>query len=157
MTNENKQDINTTQYKEEKNNKKSQKGLIIGVIIAIIIITLAVGGYFAYNNGLFNKLESIIGITVKIPTGKYELIEMSSGETIYSQEELNALKSFGLSITLEVRDDKTGTLDMSGDKQEFTYDNKNISINNQSTQYIIDDNKITFEQDGDKLVFQKID
>lgn len=138
---ENNENIETTVNEE---NKKNNNGLIIGIIIAAVVVLLVVGC------AVFGK--EFIG---KNLVGYYELFEMSSGDENYSHEDLESLKSLGLEVTLELREDKTGTLNLFGESMELTYDGKNMTVDGESAPYSFKDGKITMEQDGEKLVFEK--
>lgn len=124
---------------------KNNKGLIIGIVIAAVVVIIAVG-YFAFSKGILG-IKNIVGY--------YELYEMSSGDESYSHEDLESLKSLGLNVTLELREDKTGTLSLFGEEMELTYDSKNMTVDGESTPYKVEDGKLSMEQDGEKLVFEK--
>ena len=124
---------------------KKSTAISIGIII-VVIVALFLVGYFAFNKGLTGS---------KNIAGYYELYEMSSGDQSYSHEDIENLKSLGLNVTLELKDDKTGVLNLFGETVELTYDKTNMIVDNEPAPYKIEDGKITMEQDGEKLVFQK--
>lgn len=140
---------------EENNNEnvinsektKNNQGLIIGIVIVAIIVLVA-GGYFLFSKG-------IVGGNVKNVVGYYELYEMSSGEESYTYDELQSLKNLGLVVTLELNEDKTGELNLFGETMELKYDNKNMTVDGESSPYTAKDDKISMEHDDEKLVFQK--
>lgn len=140
---------------EENNNEnvinsektKNNQGLIIGIVIVAIIVLVA-GGYFLFSKG-------IVGGNVKNVVGYYELYEMSSGEESYTYDELQSLKNLGLVVTLELNEDKTGELNLFGETMELTYDNKNMTVDGESSPYTVKDDKISMEHEDEKLVFQK--
>jgi len=153
MMEENQENVDTTVNAESNNNNNinvninnnfNNKGFIIGIIIAAVIVILAVG-YFVFGKA----------ISVKNLTGYYELYEMSSGDESYSHEDLESLKSLGLNVSLELREDKTGTLSLFGETMELTYDSKNMTVDGEAAPYKVKDGKLTMEQDGEKLVFEK--
>ena len=72
-----------------------------------------------------------------------------------TKEDLEALKKLGFEVKLDMREDKTGTLSLFGEDTELTYDSKNITIKEESAPYTFEDNKISMEQNGSKLVFEK--
>lgn len=126
--------------------QKNNKSLIICIIIAVVVVALAIGGYFVFYRGNNNNIA-----------GQYELYEMTSGDESYTNEELESLKALGLKVTLELKEDHTGTLDLFGENMELTYDNKNMIVDGKAEPYTVKDDKITLEQEGEKLVFQKAD
>lgn len=133
---------------EDKKEKKSgKKGTIIGISIAgVVVIAIAVTLVVLINNGVFTKLDI---------TGTYSLVGMKDGERTYTKDDLQLLKSFGLTVSLELREDKTGTLNLFGDKTEFTYDSKNLIMDGEKTPYTLNDNEITMEHNGSSLTFSK--
>lgn len=142
---ENNENVQTAESIEETKTAKNNKIIKTCVIIAAVVLVI-VAIYLIFNkNGLGSK--NIVGY--------YELYEMSSDDEDYSYEDLQNLKSLGLEVTLELRDDKTGTLNLFGETMDLTYDNKNMTVDGEYAPYKVDDNKITMEQDGQKLVFQK--
>lgn len=128
-----------------KGNTKNNKGLIIGIVI-VAVVALIIAGYYAFSK---------VTLPGKNIAGYYELYEMSSDDENYSHEDLEALKALGLSVTLELREDKTGTLELFGEEMELTYDGGNMIVDGESAPYTVEDDKISMEQDGEKLVFQK--
>lgn len=126
-------------------NTKTKKGFIIGIVIAVVVV-LFLAGYFAFNKGIIGNRKLV---------GYYEIYEMTSEDQNYSNEELKSLKSLGFKVTLELNEDKKGTLSLFGDTMDLTYDNKNITVDGESTPYTLKDNKLSMEQDGIKLVFEK--
>lgn len=126
------------------NNNSNNKGVMIGIVIAAVIVLLVIG-YFVFGKSIL--LKNLVGY--------YELYEMSSGDQNYSHEDLESLKTLGLNVSLELREDKTGTLSLFGDTMELTYDGKNMTVDGESSPYSVKDGKISLEQDGEKLVFEK--
>lgn len=90
--------------------------------------------------------------------GKYTVVEMSSGGQTMSAE---TLKSLGMTIELEVKEDKTAFLSMMGEGIELTYDDKAFTGKDEETgeeksiPYKLDGKKLTLEIEGEKIVFQK--
>ena len=126
-------------------NTKNNKGLIIGIVIAVAVV-LIIAGCFTFSKGILGSKKIV---------GYYELCEMTSGEENYSHEDLESLKSLGLNVTLELNEDKTGTLNLFGEEMNLTYDNKNMTVDGEAAPYKVEDGKISMEQDGEKLVFEK--
>jgi hypothetical protein len=77
-----------------------------------------------------------------------------------SAESLAMMKAFGITITLEMKEDGTGYMETYGQKTEFTWDDKTIKGKDddgteQSMNYTYSDGKLTLEQEGEKMVFTK--
>ena len=131
-----------------KKAEKKKTGLIIGIIVAIVAIVAAVVGIILVNA---NK-DSVVGSYVL--TG----IMNENGEEDASAMAL--LKAFGVSLTLEMKEDHTGVMEAYGQKTEFTWDEKNIKGkdedgNEQTMEYTYENGKLTFTEDGQKMVFTK--
>jgi len=143
---------------EEKLQKKSKKGLIIGTIVGIVMVVVIIGGIALYNNEVLSKIGIFSNnkASEKNIAGTYELVEMSDTTQIYSTEDLESLKKLGITLSMELREDRTGAIDLFGEAMELTYDSKNITVNDQPAPYTIYEDRITLEKDGDKLVFQKV-
>ncbi len=125
--------------------KATRKIISLICVVLIAVSALALSGC-GNSNKKFDK---------KKMAGTYELVEMSSGSETYSKEDLQTLKSYGLSITMEIKEDGTGSMSIYGESKEFTYDADNITVDGEKTPYTLDGNKITFEQDDTKMVFEK--
>ena len=124
--------------------KSSKKGLIIGIIVAVVVIAAVVAAVLLFPK---NGGKSI--------AGKYSLVEMTEGEETYSQEQLKALEVFGLTVSLELNEDKTGKLVLFGEEMNLTYDDKNMYYEGQPAPYKVDGKKVSLEQEGAKMTFEK--
>ena len=96
---------------------KNKKGLIIGIIVLIVVAAAGVGGYFAYNhfkddNGSSSKKDKKSSSDISEMAGDYDLVEMSEDDETYTKEDLATLKAMGLEITMKLKDDGTGSLNM---------------------------------------------
>lgn len=124
---------------------ENKKGLIIGIVVVVIVAVIAIIGCIAIKSGSKNIV------------GTYELVSMvNEGEEI-SEDDIALMKSFGLYVTLELKEDKTGVMSMFGEEFELTYDKNNFVIDDETCPYTVSDETITLEQGEDKLVFQKVD
>lgn len=142
---ENIQNNENTENKENTNTTKNNKWIIISIVIASVVVLL-LAGYFLFNKGVLER-KNIVGY--------YELYEMTSGDQSYSNEEIKNLQNLGLHVSLELKEDKTGKLEYFGQTMDLTYDNKNMTVEGKSSPYKVEKDKVSMEQDGDKLVFQK--
>lgn len=140
----------------ENKKQKSKKGLIIGCIVAVLVIALiAVSVIAVIKSGLIG--EKLLGQNkIKELVGNYDLIEMTEGEEVTTKEDIDLLKKFGLIVSLELREDGTGTLDLFGDTEELNFDDKNITADDEEVPYTFEENKLTMEKEDTKLVFEKI-
>lgn len=128
---------------------KSKKNTIIGCIITIIVLALiAVGVFFTVKTIKANSLKKLIG--------NYDLISMEENGEVTTEEDIQTLKKWGFTVTMELREDKTGKLDLFGDVEEFSYDKDKLTTEKEEIPYTFEDNQFTMEQDGTKLVFKKI-
>ena len=127
------------EQEQEQKQPKNKKGLIIGIVAVIVVVAIVVAAVL-----LMNKANI---------AGTYDLISMEqNGESV---GDIDKLKELGFTATLELKEDKTGVLNVFGQSQDITYDDKNITSDGQAVPYKFADNKITLEQDGQKMVFQK--
>lgn len=117
------------------------------IIMVLAIVVMAMGTLAL--TGCGKKFD------MKKMAGKYELVEMTNGDETYSKEDLDSLKSYGFTITMELNDDGTGKMNSYGEEQELTYDKDNITVDGDAAAYTMDGNKITVESDGTKMVFEK--
>ncbi len=126
----------------KKVEKKTSKKFFIGIIIAAIIAVLAASGFFIYTK--FFAAPNI--------SGTYELTGMESdGED--QSDSITVLKGLGLKATLELKEDKTGKLDLFGDSSDITYDKEKINIDGNAAGYSYKDGTLTIEENGTKLIF----
>ena len=126
----------------KKVEKKTSKKFFIGIIIAAVIAVLAATGFFVYTK--FFATPNI--------SGTYELTGMESdGED--QSDSITVLKGLGLKATLELKEDKTGKLDLFGDDSDLTYDKDKINIDGNAASYSYKDGTLTIEENGTKLIF----
>lgn len=128
----------------EETKKSNSKVVVITVVALVVIALIAIVGLAISKSG-----NSIVGT--------YELISMVNDGEEASAEDIQLMKSFGLTVTLQVNDDNTAQMSMFGEKIDFTYDKNNFIMEDQSYTYTKNGDVITLEQDGDNLVFRKVD
>ena len=128
---------------ENEQKSTNNKNLIIGIGVVAVIAVVAILFLFVFKgNGNI--------------AGSYKLVEMTEGSQTYSGSQLEAMESLmGKSVGLELKADKTGTLEVFGKKIEITYDDKNVIANGSPCPYTVNGNRITLEQSGTKMVFEK--
>ena len=132
--------------KKVKNKTKKNFTVPIIAVIAVAFVVIISLGCILYKIGSSGE-KNIVGY--------YELYEMSSNSRSYTNEQLKKLKELGLIVTLELREDKTGTIDLFGEKKDLTYDKKNMTIDGKSASYKIENEKIIMEDEENRLVFEK--
>lgn len=124
--------------------RKNKTGLIIGIILAILAVAAAacIAVYFY----LANSIAMLVG--------NYDLTGMSSeGEDQSSS--IKVLEGLGLSATMELKKDGTGTMNLFGKESTITFDRNKIRINDQDMPFTYEDGKITFTEDNASLTFTK--
>ena len=129
----------------EENTNAKKTGKIIIIAIAILAVIAAIGVVLLIN---FNGKESV--------AGKYKIIELiSDGES--SSEQIKQMEDLGMYFTMELNEDGKGKINMFGEETDFTYDDKVITLDEDSQNYYIDDEKrLVLENDNTKMVFGKI-
>ena len=137
--------VKTTPVKKpsaKKADGKMHKGLFIGIIIAAVVaVAAAVICFFCF--GRANVV------------GSYELTGIErNGEDQSSS--LDILEGLGMTASLELKDDKTGELDLFGEKTPLTFDGNQITMNGVSTEFTYKDGQLSLENNGAKLTFTKI-
>lgn len=90
--------------------------------------------------------------------GDWTLESMSDSSMTITGDQL---KSFGLEITMNVKDDGTGSLNLMGEKMDFTWEAKSateMSVKSKDTTastFNLADGKLTGELESQKIVFAK--
>ena len=126
----------------KKVEKKNGKKWLVAIIVVAIVAVLAATGVFVYAK--FFASPNI--------AGTYELTGMESNGEDQSAS-LGVLKGLGLEATLELKEDKTGKLNLFGDESDVTYDKDQITIDDGTAKYNYKDGTITLEENGTKLIF----
>ena len=87
-----------------------------------------------------------------LETGYYKLSSMSEGDTEYTEEQFS---SFGLEGYMVVEEGGKGYMYMINEENEFTWDDKNITVQGDPAAYTYSDGTITIDQGDTKMVFKK--
>ena len=132
----------TVKAAPKKVERKNGKKCLIAIIIVAIVAVLAAAGVFVYTK--FFSAPNIVGT--------YELTGMESNGEDQSAS-LGVLKGLGLEATLELKEDKTGKLNLFGEESDVTYNKDQITINDDTANYNYKDGTITLEENGTKLIF----
>ena len=116
-------------------------GVFIGIIIAAVVaVAAAVVCFICFGR------QNLVG-TYKLTGIERDGEDQSSSISI--------LEGLGMKATMELKDDKTGEMDLFGEKSEVKYDNNQITINNNATDYEYKDGKFSTTINGAKLTFTK--
>ena len=128
------------------------------VLLSLILLV----GIFCFTGCTINKninnkkeIKSFINKKVDLP-GTYNLVELQEGKKIYGKNDLKNLKKHGMEVVLELRKDKTGTINIFDKKKDFKYDNNNVFINKDKFSLIYSNDKLIFKKDNSSLKFKKI-
>ena len=126
----------------KKTTSKKHLGVFIGIIItAVVAVAAAVVCFICFGGPNLAGTYTLTGI-------ERDGEDQSSG--------IGILESFGKKATLELRDDKTGEMDLFGEKSEIKYDKNQITINEKdTTDYEYKDGKFSTVINGAKLTFTK--
>ena len=156
-------DATKTEEKGSSSEKKCNKGLIIGAIIGAIAIVIAI---------ILIIVFVVIKPFSKNMVGKYELTGLITDGKDQSSS-LDLMKAFGITMEVEVTDDKNGKLIVYGQDVNFTYDNDKLhfdikeDLSNEESgleitndfkkdaDYTYKDEKITIKTNGSEMVFSK--
>ena len=124
--------------------KKSNKGLIAGIIAgaAVLVAAIVVILIIVLSGG--KKIDIV---------GTWKLTSAKQGDTDYT----SLLEAFGGKPTITFNEDGTGEMEMSGSKTSFKYDKDNLEMTqgDEKTKIDINDNKITITSSGMEMVFEK--
>lgn len=126
------------------------------VFILFISLFITTGCNTKKVNKVDNKAKKEVKEEKINLVGKYTLIEVNDGKTKYTKEDFKNLLNYDKEVTLELKEDKTGVIDIFGEKQELKYNNKTITINDEKITFTYLNDTITFEKSGTSLKFEKI-
>lgn len=123
---------------------KTKKFAVIAMMACIAALCLALIGCGGNNKANF--------------VGDWTLESMSDSSMTITGDQL---KSFGLEITMNVKDDGTGSLNLMGETMNFNWEAKSateMSIKSEGTTastFTFADGKLTGELENEKIVFKK--
>ena len=92
--------------------------------------------------------------------GSWDLVEMEENGQVTTSDDLQMLKDLGITVTLELNEDGTAALVIFGEKAEGEWEAKSATegtfkAEDAAVDMKIADGKLTMEQNGEKLVFEK--
>lgn len=119
---------------------------IVSLMAVVLVVMMAAAMFTACgdNNGGSASYD-----------GTYNLVEMSMGDTTINAD---LLKSTGQSMTLTINGTKAslkGSDDSMNQELEFDPANKTFSAGGESVPATFEGNKVTLEESGTKMVFEK--
>ena len=108
---------------------------------------------------VFTLLFGITGCGAGKPnlTGEYEITKLSAEDRDMS-EELELIKSMGLNITLVLKEDGTGTLEIAGQTIPLTYDTENMIMHFEpggDEPFTYKKGVISFSENGSMMEFER--
>ncbi len=118
-------------------------------IVALLMIAIMVFALTACSGGGGG------GSSKPSPVGKYTLSGMSENGEATSEEDLKLLESLGLTVTMEIKEDGTGVLDLFGETMDFTWDDDNLIVDGEKQAYTFDGTTFTMESDETSMTFTK--
>lgn len=119
-----------------------RKKILVGIcflVVFIIVIILIIINTFK-NNML----------------GNYYLIKMTENGTFIGLDDTRNFRILGYSADIEIRKDKTATLDFFGKTLKLTYDKEKMFSKDEEMPYTYEDGVLTLEKNGNTYVFEKV-
>ena len=89
----------------------------------------------------------------KRAAGEYVLKTMTMDGQEMKMEDLSALGVSADSFKLVLNEDGTGLLEVMGQEQKLTWNDKSLTAEGESIDYTLSGNELTMEQDGNTMVF----
>ena len=128
---------------------EKKKSKIVLVFLAISTIALIIAMLIGII--ILNKIDNS---SIKIMVGHYKMTTL-----IYEdgkEENVEQLEELGLTVTLELSEDGTGTIDIFGETNKLTYNENNIIVEGETSLYTFENDTITMQQKGVTLILTKI-
>ena len=124
---------------------------IIALMACVFALSLALVGCSGGGSGADAKAAWV---------GTWDLVEMEENGQVTGSEDLEMLRSLGLDVYLELSEDGKGALVLFGEAMNGTWEAKSateasFTYEGQTIEMKIADSKLTMEQNGSKLTFQK--
>lgn len=132
-----------------------KKGLAI-LLGCVFALSLALFGCNGGGNGSASDPASF----KKAFTGTWNLVEMSQDGQVTSSDDLETLRALGLEVYVNLNADGTSVLVLFGESLDGTWDASSatqgsITMNNSEVGMTLADSRLTFEQNGTTMVFEK--
>lgn len=89
------------------------------------------------------------------PAGTYTLTAMTENGEPLSQEDLDMLSSLGLSVSLIMNEDGTGSIQLFGEEKAFTWKGTTLTMDGVDQEFEFDGTTIIIKDEGSELTFTK--
>lgn len=129
---------------------------IIALMACVFALSLALVGCSGSGGGSASSASDPKAAWI----GTWDLVEMEENGEITGADDLKALKELGLEVYLELNEDGSGALVLFGEGMKGAWEAKSategiFTIEGQTVNMTIADSKLTMEQSGSKLTFEK--
>ena len=88
--------------------------------------------------------------------GSYELIEIKVDTISYTEEDLKTLKTYGMTVTLELKEDKTGSMNLFGQLNNLKYDEEYVYSEEEKLKISMKKDILELSKDEAYMKFKKI-
>ena len=126
-------------------NEKRKRNLTTGIVVSIILIIAIIIGIVLLNKNNNSSLKNIAG-DYKMTSLTYE-----DGE----EENVEKLEKLGFTVTLELKEDGTGLINIFGEMKEISYNSENMTIDGEILEYNFKNNSISMQIEGSNIILVK--
>lgn len=143
----------TIQANDERTaTRKPSKTLLLGMMAVLVALAIGLVGCGSQEEPDYTKNFS----------GEWTLTSLVENGEKTTEKELKAMKSWGMTFSLTLNEDKTATLDILGEKLEGTWEPKDattatVTMDNQDVDAILDGDELTLKQDDEQMTFERAD
>ena len=130
---------------DKVNTNSEQKNKLVLVIVGIVVSIAAIIGI------TFGVVNLIKGPDI---SGTYELTGLEENGEDQSSS-ISLYNALGLTFSLELKSDHTGTISVFGQSNDLTYDRNKMKYEDSEVEYTYKDGAITLETESVKLIFTK--
>lgn len=132
---------------------KKRMGMKTLTALGLVIVLLAFAGCGSGGGGSSTDASAEF-------IGTWEIVEMEEDGETTEADDLALMKEMGLNITLVLEKDEKATLNIFDETKDGTWKAKDasscsITFDGESVDAVLADGKLTLEQDGARLVFEK--
>lgn len=99
-----------------------------------------------------NNVETTVDTAEDTATGSWALVSMTYNGTTVGKEDL---EDMGTSLTLELLEDGTGTMDYDGTVYDLTWDDSTITTDGVADSYTLEDGVLVLANDDTEMVFER--
>ena len=97
------------------------------------------------------------GASAPSPVGQWEISGMTSDGETYSAEDLQAMKDYGMNVTLSINEDGTASMNVFGEEMTGgTWDETSLTFNGQSINMTLDGDTLTLTQGDETMTFSRM-